>query len=199
MRRALLALASLALLAGCSSQASSGELNGATHDPYPVPDVALTDTEGNDYSLTADTDKRLTLLFFGYTKCPDVCQLVMSTLSSALTRLDEADREQVDVVFVTTDPARDTPEVLRRYLDRFDPSGTFVGLTGDLKTISAVGKPLAVYVSDGERLPSGGYDLNTHSTQVSGIDSADESPILWTQETSSAELAEDIELLLGDA
>ena len=82
----------------------------------------------------------------------------MSNLASAMTRLDEADRERVDVVFVTTDPARDTR---RRCCGlprpHFDP--TFVGLTGDLDTIVDVAKPLGVGVAQGEKLPSGGYDI----------------------------------------
>jgi protein SCO1/2 len=160
-----------------------------------VPATTLTDTEGKPFSLTEDTDKRLTLVFFGYTHCPDICQVVMSTLASALTRLDEQDRDRVDVVFVTTDPARDDPQTLRTYLDRFDPS--FIGLTGDLDTIVDIGKPLAVAVEQGQRLPSGGYEV-THSTQVTAIDEQDRVPILWTQGTSSAAFADDIHRLLED-
>ena len=61
-----------------------------------------------------------------------------------------------------------------------------------------MGEPLAVFVAEGEQLVSGGYDLNAHSTQVSGIDSGDESPVLWTQGTSSAEFAADIHTLLQE-
>ena len=125
--------------AGSPSPTADGSYHGATLDePYAVPETPLTDTDGEPYSLAADTDKPLTLVFFGYTHCPDICQVVMSNLASALTRLDEADREQVDVVFVTTDPARDDAQMLRTYLDRFDPA--FVGLTGDLDTIIDVGQ-----------------------------------------------------------
>ena len=187
-----------ALLAGCGGDEASaeGEFAGAVLEQrYDVPATPLTDTEGHPYSLTEDTDKRLTLVFFGYTHCPDICQTVMSSLASALTRLDEADREQVDVVFVTTDPARDDERVLRTYLDRFDP--TFIGLTGDLDTIIDVGKPMAVAVEKGERLPSGGYEV-THGTQVTAIDHTDTVPVVWTQGTSSAQFADDIHTLLGD-
>jgi protein SCO1/2 len=121
----------------------------------------------------------------------------MSTVAAGLTRLDEADREQVDVVFVTTDPARDDAEALRSYLDRFDPS--FLGLTGDLDTISDIGLDLGVAVEKGEKLPSGGYEV-THSTHVIGVDSDDVAPIVWLQDTSASDYAEDIHLLLtGDA
>ncbi len=192
----LAVLAGLAGLTGCAGNAASpeGGLRGAVLDtPYVVPPAPLTDTSGGAYSLTRDTDKPLTLVFFGYTKCPDICQVVMSSMASALTRLDEADRERVDVVFVTTDPARDTRPVLRDYLDNFDP--TFVGLTGDLDRIVALGKPLAVAVEKGQKLPSGGYDV-VHSTHVSGINADDEVSIVWTQGTSAADFASDIHQLL---
>lgn len=194
---ALTTLACLTLLAACGGDdVPAGQLNGVVLDtPYQVPATPLTDTEGNPYSLVRDTDKPLTLVFFGYTHCPDICGVVMGNLAAALTRLDEEDRAAVDVVFVTTDPARDTGSVLRTYLDRYEPS--FIGLTGDLSTIVEVAKPLAVYVSDGEKLPSGGYDLNTHSTQVTGIDSDDVVPVLWTMDTSTEQFADDIHTLLA--
>lgn len=188
------------LVAGCSGGSGGGPDGGyraaQAHDPYPVSATPLTDTEGRPYSLAEDTDKPVTLVFFGYTSCPDICQVVMANIASALTRLDDADRADVDVVFVTTDPKVDTEQHLREYLDRFDPS--FIGLTGDLDTIAAVGKPLAVYVADGERLPSGGRDLNSHSTQVTAITADDTSPMLWTQDTSSADLAADLHTLLAE-
>jgi protein SCO1/2 len=199
VRRRLAALAllpGLVLLAGCAGNAApqAGELHGAVLDtPYVVPSAPLTDTTGAPYSLTRDTDKPLTLVFFGYTHCPDICQVVMSSVASALTRLDAADRERVDVAFVTTDPARDTRPVLRDYLDHFNPE--FVGLTGDLDRIVDLGKPLAVAVEKGQKLPSGGYDV-VHSTHVSGIGSDDRVSIVWTQGTSAADFASDIHELL---
>lgn len=184
-----------AVLSGCSS--ASGEVAGAVlTEPYAVPATALTDTGGERYSLVDDTDKRLTLVFFGYTNCPDICQTVMANVTAGLTRLDDADREQVDVVFVTTDPARDDEQVLRTYLDRFDPS--FVGLTGDLDTITDIGDDVGVAVEEGKKLPSGGYEV-THSTQVLGVDGNDQVPIVWTEGTSASEFASDIHTLLGDA
>ncbi len=180
------------VLSGCGG---GGELNGAVLDqPYVVPPTALTDTDGASYSLADSTDKRLTLVFFGYSHCPDICTVVMSTLASAMTRLDEEDRDDVDVVFVTTDPARDTEKVLRNYLDRFDSS--FVGLTGSLDDIAGVGTGLHIAVEQGEKLPSGGYDV-THGTSVLGIDGKDEVPIVWTQGTSAPQFASDIHQLLA--
>lgn len=204
MRRALAALAAVlcvGLLAGCGNSSAAdddgdGYQAGQTHDAYQVDPTPLTDTDGQPYSLVDDTEKDLTLVFFGYTMCPDVCQVVMSNLSSAMTRLDDADRERLDVVFVTTDPARDTPDVLRRYLDSFDPE--FVGLTGDLDTIAEIGTSVAVHVAAGEKLPSGGRDVSSHSSQITAITADDTSPLLWTQDTSSADLAADIHTMLNE-
>jgi protein SCO1 len=195
---ALLAAVVLAL-SGCGDDSSSAQsgFHGAVLDQqYVVPHTTLTNTEGKRFSLADDTDRPLTLVFFGYTRCPDICQVVMSSLASAMTRLDAQDRERVDVAFVTTDPARDDPQTLRTYLDRFDPS--FIGLTGDLDTIIDVGKPLAVAVERGERLPSGGYEV-THSTHVTAINDHDRVPIVWTQGTSAAQFADDIHRLLEEA
>lgn len=201
MRRALAvvaALATLLLAAGCGDDDSEpGALHGTVLDPpFRVPDTSLTDTDGEDFSLTDSTDKRLTLVFFGYTHCPDICGIVMSNIASAMTRLSDEDRDQVDVVYVTTDPARDTAPVLGSYLDHLDPG--FIGLTGDLADIIDIGKPLGVGVTQGEKLPSGGYDV-THGTTITGIDSHDVAPVYWSQDTSSKEFADDIHTLLQRA
>ncbi|GEP32881.1 SCO family protein [Nocardioides szechwanensis] len=194
--RVVTALFLLLALVGCGDDAASDDFAGTMLDnPLPAPDIALTDTEGEPYSLAADTDKRLTLVFFGYSRCPDICQTVMAALAGAMNRLDDEEREEVDVVFVTTDPKNDTPSALRTYLDDYDPS--FIGLTGDIESIIAAGEPLAIYVSDGKELPGGGYDLGGHSTQITGIDSSDEAPVYWSQYTKQGQFAADIRTLLG--
>jgi len=194
---ALGTLALLAGLAGCGGDdVEAGDLHGSVVDPpFTVSKDALADTDGDAYSLTESTDKRLTMVFFGYTNCPDICGTVMGNLASAMTRLDERDRDQVDVVFVTTDPERDTGAVLRQYLDRYDKS--FIGVTGPIEEIAAVGKSIAVGM--GEKLPTGGYDVDAHTTQVTGIDSDDQAPIYWSQTTSSKQFADDIHTLLGES
>ncbi len=102
-------------------------------EPYRRPQIQLTDTAGAAYDLKAETAGRPTLLFFGYTECPDVCPSTMADVAVALRSVDRAIAEQVQVVFVTTDPATDTPEVLGEYLANFDADlpTRFVGLTGD--------------------------------------------------------------------
>lgn len=169
--------------------------------PYEVPDVPLTSTGGvqdgggEPYSLSADSDADLTLVFFGYSNCPDICQMVLANLANALARLDDDDRERVEVVFVTTDPARDTVGALRTYLARFDPS--FIGITGDLAALEEAAAGFHVYFDEGVPLPSGGYDV-THSDQVYAVVPDDTVPLLWTRETSPHEFATDVVTLLDD-
>ncbi|MDP3892115.1 SCO family protein [Nocardioides sp.] len=164
-------------------------------DGYEVPDTQLTDTDGAPFSLAEDLDRPLTLVFFGYSNCPDICQTVMSALASARTRLDDAQRDQVDVVFVTTDPARDDAATLRTYLDRYDPS--FIGLTADLDTVIETARPLAVAVEKGQRLATGGYEVD-HTASIIGIE-GDRAPIVWSQTTSAADFAADITILLEES
>jgi protein SCO1 len=189
-------------VAGCGGSGDAPPVSVASSDddgyhgthldsPYVVPQVTLSDDEGAPYSL-ADDPAPLKVVFFGYTNCPDICQAVMSTIASAVSRLDAEQRRQVEVVFVTTDPARDTGQVLRSYLARFDPD--FVGVTGDLKQVIALGDPLKVYVDKGQKLPSGGYEVD-HSTYVFGI-TGDRAQTVWTQGTSPAEMSADIIKLL---
>lgn len=162
-------------------------------DEYVVPDVTLTATDGSDYSLTEDTTAPLTLVFFGYTQCPDICSIVMADLASAVTRLEPEDQARVEVLLVTSDPARDDPRTLREYLDRFNPQ--FEGLTGDLDKIVTVANELGVAVEEGAKMPSGGYEVN-HGTQIVAIDGRDRSPVVWTEGTPADQIAEDLTKLL---
>ena len=192
-------VAGLTALALAVSACGGGDqpFTGAVLDqPYRIDGAALTDTAGQPFSLTDDTNARLTLVFFGYTHCPDICGIVMSSLASAVTRLDDADRKQVQVVFVTTDPARDDEQTLRRYLDSYNPD--FVGLTGPLRTIVQIGSSVHVPIEKGQKLPSGGYEV-LHGTTVIAIDHSDEVPVVWTEGTSAAQYAADIHTLLGKA
>jgi protein SCO1 len=192
LRAVVLLLVALAL-AGCSQSSASTFAGAVLHQPYHVPDTRLTDTAGTPVSVT-DTGKRLTLLFFGYTHCPDECPTTMATLASAMHQLDDTDRSNVQVVFVTTDPARDTGPVIRRWLDQFDPA--FTGLTGPLPRILRLARQVGVPVAQRKRLASGGYDI-THGTQVLGMDASHTVPVVWTLGTTAPQLAHDIHQLLS--
>jgi protein SCO1 len=197
VRRTLLGtLALLVPLAvtGCAKSSADTFSGAVLHAPYHAPATALTDTDGQPYSLAKSTHKRLTLVFFGYTHCPDECPTTMATLASAMLQLDDADRSNVQVVFVTTDPSRDTGPVIRSWLDHFDSD--FVGVTGSLPTIKKVAEGVGVPIEKGRRLPSGGYDV-THGTQVLGLDGKNQIPVVWTLGTTAPEFAHDIHQLLS--
>jgi protein SCO1/2 len=116
-------------------------LHGTVLDPPLAPPTqTLRDTAGRAFSVAASSREQLTLLFFGYTHCPDVCPTTVRDLAEARGRLPSDLRDRVTVVVVTEDPERDKPAALRRWLDRFDP--TFVGLIGGNVTSAAMLKQL---------------------------------------------------------
>jgi protein SCO1/2 len=203
MRAVLVAVGLLMLVSGCTrptpqtpgyvSADPEGYVGGSSlPQPYTMPDVSLTDTAGRPYNLATSPSRPVTLMFFGYTKCPDVCITVLSDLALALQRLDAAERDHIQVVFVTTDPARDKPAVIRKYLDGFDP--TFVGLTGSLATIKQAAGQVGVDIEGMKKLPSGGYEVG-HSSQVIGFNRTS-GVVLWTPETAIADLKHDFALLV---
>lgn len=103
--------------------------------PLPKPDLILTATDGRRFDLKRDTEGYVTLLFFGYTHCPDLCPVQLSNIAGAMKRLPPDVTDRLKVVFVTVDPKRDTPSVVRGWLDHFDPR--FIGLTGDSASIAS--------------------------------------------------------------
>ncbi|MBZ5644773.1 MAG: SCO family protein [Acidobacteriia bacterium] len=108
---------------------------GLVSPPLPKPKFTLTDTSGAAFDFSAKTRGYTTLLFFGYTHCPDMCPLEMLTIAQAFKKIPPAIADRFKVVFVTTDPGRDTPQALRAWLDHFDKR--FIGLTGDQAAIDA--------------------------------------------------------------
>lgn len=199
----LLAVGVLLLISGCTAAPSgpighrdadpAGYTGGSSlPEPYSMPEVSLIDTSGRPYNLSTTPSKPVTLLFFGYTHCPDVCIAVLSDVSLALQRLAPADRDQIQLVFVTTDPARDQEKEIRRYLDRFNPS--FVGLTGPMSTIKRAATEVGVDIEGMKKLPSGGYEVG-HSAQVIGF-SRNSGVVIWTPGTPVAALKHDFALLV---
>lgn len=114
---------------------ASAYRGGLVSPPLPKPKFTLTDTSGTHFNFAANTEGYVTLLFFGYTHCPDVCPLQMSIIAQAFRQVPPAIANQFKVVFVTTDPERDSPQRLREWLDHFDKR--FIGLTGSDAAIEA--------------------------------------------------------------
>ncbi|MEU5267850.1 SCO family protein [Streptomyces hygroscopicus] len=155
------------------------------------PDLVLTDTDGKKYDLLKETKGRPTLLFFGYTHCPDVCPLTMSNLGIAEKKLSKAEREKLRVVFVTTDPARDTPKRIRSWLDA--QGGTdFVGLTGGFDTIEAAARSLGIYVEKPKKEKDGSVTVS-HGAEVIGFSPKDDKGHwLYTTDASADRYAKDL-------
>jgi protein SCO1/2 len=130
----------LLLICCCASpaqQRNAGQYRGGlVTPPLAKPRFVLTDTSGSPFDFRQRTEGYVTLLFFGYTHCPDQCPMHMANLGGALKKLPAGIADQIRLVFVTTDPERDSPAVLRRWLNLFDRR--FIGLTGAENMIEAV-------------------------------------------------------------
>ncbi|HAP76382.1 MAG TPA: SCO family protein [Acidimicrobiaceae bacterium] len=140
----------------------------ALAEPLQMPSAILTDTDGNEFDLRADTVGKATLLYFGYTHCPDACPIHMAVLADVMETLQPEVRDQIQVIFVTTDPVRDTPEILREYLANFDPS--FIGLSGSDETLYDLQVAAGVPVAVAEPMDDNGGYLIGHATQVIAFD-----------------------------
>ena len=163
--------------------------------PYTLRDATLTDTRGEEFALHDRLAAPVTLLFFGYTNCDDVCSTVLSNITSARARLSDDQAAEVDTWFVTTDPARDDPQTIAAYLERFDPG--FTGLTGPLDTLMATASSVHVAMQAGRKLPSGGYEV-VHGTPVLAVRPDGSVPVVWNEDTSAAQLAADLDEVLTD-
>lgn len=208
---AVTALAALAL-AACGTGAESGEksgeesggvISGGTRTdqgtvldtPFDKPDLVLTDTHGNPYDLRAETEGHATLLFFGYTHCPDVCPLTMGNLSVAASGLSQEQRDGLKVVMVTSDPERDTPESLGTWLDGLDPD--FVGLTGDFTAIQEGARSVGVHLDEAYADENGDI-VSTHGSQVIAfLPGDDKGHVLYTESVPLETYERDLPTLIA--
>jgi protein SCO1 len=212
---AALAAATALTLAACGSDSSTNDaddrgdssevadVSGAQSvtegtvldQPFDKPDLVLTDTEGERYDFAEETAGHATLLYFGYTHCPDICPLTMSNIAIAATTLTEEQRRDLRVVFVTTDPERDTPASLRSWLDAQDPD--FTGLTGDFDTIQQAARSLGVHIEPSYEEDNGDI-VSTHGTQVIAfLPTDDKAHVIYTEGVTAETFERDIPKLLA--
>lgn len=172
---------------GAAEVKSDQKKTGAVLDrPFEKPDLTLTDTKGDKYDLIDETKGRPTLIYFGYTNCPDVCPLTMSNIAIAKSRLSKAEQRKLKVVFVTSDPKRDTPKRLHKWLRMHDPS--FVGLTGDFDTIQAGARSVGVHIEPSYEKKNGDI-VSTHGAQVLAYSPKDDKAhVLYTEQNSTAQV-----------
>ena len=203
----VLAVGLLLLVSGCTAPVGDADAQLGTGRaeyrrglvppvPYAVPSVVLTDTSGAHYDVTTSPATPVVLVFFGYTSCREVCPGVLGNLALALSRLPAGDRDRITPVFVTTDPARDTPGRIRAHLDRFDAG--FVGLTGAPSATRSLAEAVGVQIEGRQDQPGGGY-LVGHSAHVVGLDRDRRGVVVWDPETPVADLAHDLSLLVARA
>jgi len=169
-RSALLAVALSSALVGCDKPGASpppavafrgADITGAEY----ARTLALPDVNGQPRTL-GDFKGKVTVVFFGYTQCPDVCPTTMTELAQVKKSLG-ADGDKLQAVFVTIDPERDTPEILKSYMASFDPS--FVALRGTLEQTQAAAKEFKVYFAKVPGKTEGSYTMD-HSAGAFVLD-----------------------------
>ena len=225
---ALCASAAL-VLTGCGSGSSSvtapsaspAAWHGVEPDPVPErPSFVLTTTEGERYDFATETGGTPTLLYFGYTDCPDECPTAMADIAAALRSTPADLRERVQVVFVTTDPARDDAARLRSWLDQF--SRDYVGLLGTQAEVDAAQRATGLRPAEkGGEVPTLpgkpnehehkegtaphthdrplGYGV-AHANVIFAFDTSDRLPVLYPGGVRPGDIAADLPLLdQGDA
>ncbi len=193
----MLAWAGLLVLSGCAIEGrrawDPSELRGWTlSDPLPKADFTLESMRGDSFDFLAETEGFVTLLFFGYTYCPDICPLHMANIGAVLQKLPPEVANKVKVVFVTTDPERDTPERLQQWLANFHPK--FVGLRGTLEEVNAIQASIGLGASYREELPSGDYGI-AHAAQVLAYTKDNQAHVMYAFGTRQEDWAHDLPIL----
>lgn len=188
------AAASVALLAlgGCERRGAEApfqsiDVSGADWGR----DFRLQDADGRTVQL-ADFRGRCVLLFFGFTQCPDVCPTALSRAATAMQRLG-TQATKLQVIFVTLDPERDTPAVLREYTRAFHPS--FIGLHGDMATTASTAQSFKVFY---QKVPTGGSYTMDHTATSYVFDPTGRLRLAVRHEQDAASLAADIARLLKE-
>jgi protein SCO1/2 len=186
--KVLILVAGLAIVTtGCvSSQPYAGTL---LDPPKQLPAVELMDSNGQPFQLNGLKDS-LTLVYFGYTHCPDVCPLTMWRVKQALAELDE--KERVRVLFISVDPERDTAEVLARYVHRLGPE--FIGLNGDREKIKEVIKPFGAMTEKEETI--GSDHLVNHTPYLYLVNPHNQLLLIYPHNFKPEALRADLEQLL---
>ncbi|MEP7135945.1 MAG: SCO family protein [Chloroflexota bacterium] len=150
-----------------------------------APEISLTDQNGNPFQLSG-TQGSIVLLFFGFTNCVEECPLTLAHIKTALESLGN-NAKDVRVVFVSTDPVRDTPMALQDFLGKFDPS--YIGIPGTLAELTKVWNDYGIVVLDGGE---------THSSFTYVIDRSGNLRLKIEAESDPKAMASDLKILLAE-
>lgn len=180
-----LSIAAVGLIAGILYLTKKPALRGGVIDPpLPAAEIQLTDFNGLPFALSS-LRGNVVILYFGYTNCQTECPLTMAHLKLALQTLGDKARD-VRVVMISTDPARDTPQAMKDFLGKFNPS--FIGLVGTSEELAKVWKDYGVTVEDGGE---------THSYFLYVIDRPGNFRETFLPDSLPADEAADVAMLLG--
>jgi protein SCO1/2 len=204
---ALTATAGLAVAACSSSTAATTPkddspglvvINTSQYQGNPITNVnkpagILTDEAGQPYNMRTMTKGAVTLLFFGYTHCPDECPLTMSNVAAALRIMPAAEAAKVKVLFVTVDPQRDSAARLRSWLGNFNPK--IIGLIGTLPQVAAFETQTGLPVGQKIKIPGGGYQYD-HATEMFAYSTDNVAHLAFFPDTQPSAIAHDLKLLV---
>jgi protein SCO1/2 len=158
------------------------------------PGFTLRALDGTPFDFRARTGGQVTLLFFGYTHCPDVCPLHMANIAAVLAKMPPDDARKIDVVFVTTDPARDTPERVRTWLAQFNPR--FIGLTGTRAQLDSAQLASKLLPAAADTTAKDTSYAVSHAAQVLAIAADDSVRLAYPFGTRQSDWAADLPRLL---
>ena len=183
-------LAAAVVLAACGADAPTFRSTDITGADFGK-ELSLTGHDGKPRTL-ADFRGKAVVLFFGYTHCPDICPTTLADMAGVIRKLG-ADATRVQVLFVTVDPERDTPEVLAKYVPAFDPG--FLGLSGDAAATQRAAKEFRIFYEKRSGNAPGAYTVD-HSGQSYVIDPQGRLRLFVRNERIAQDLAEDLRSLL---
>jgi protein SCO1 len=191
LRRFIAAVLTLCALAACSKPAEPWHLTDVSGH-LPDLDFSLIDDGGQPVTGQSFAG-HTTLVYFGSTHCPDVCPETMARLMQVLERVGP-DADKARIVFISVDPARDTPSLLRSYVRAFDDKHA-VGLTGTDRNIERVAQRYRVAYQMEKRAPDGAYEV-THSSAVYIFDAEGHARLLATEQDSADAIATDLKRVI---
>ncbi len=185
-----LALAAVIVSGGTAWLAGKEQyvFRGITTEAPRAAEFDLTAQNGARVRLS-DFRGKMVLLYFGYTNCPGICPTTLAEVDQALKALGAAKAARVQVMMISVDPERDTPERLRAFMAHFNPA--FIGLTGTPKEITAVASRYGIYYRKGEQTEGGGYVVD-HTSMVIVVDPAGHVRLLFPFGTAVRDMASDL-------